>query len=145
MEICTIGFTQKSAQQFFGLLKDASIERLLDIRLNNQSQLAGFTKQRDLEYFLDAICGACYEHEPLLAPTKELLDSYRAGKTSWHSYERIFNDLLTTREVSQRLDPKAFERRTVLLCSEPTAENCHRRLVAEYLQRTWGDVTITHL
>jgi uncharacterized protein (DUF488 family) len=145
VEICTIGFTQKSARQFFGILKTAGIERLLDIRLNNQSQLAGFTKQADLAYFLDAICGARYEHEPLLAPTKDLLSSYRAGKTSWTQYERIFNGLLAERKIVEKLDPQAFARRTVLLCSEPTPEQCHRRLVAEHLQRAWDDVRITHL
>jgi uncharacterized protein (DUF488 family) len=145
VEICTIGFTQKSARQFFGILKSAGVERLLDIRISNNSQLAGFTKQADLAYFLDALCGAAYEHEPSLAPTKELLTSYRAGKTSWSQYERIFNGLLAERNVAETLDPKAFALKTVLLCSEPTPEQCHRRLVAEYLQRAWDDVRITHL
>jgi uncharacterized protein (DUF488 family) len=145
VEIYTIGFTQKSAQQFFTILKERGIRRLIDIRLNNSSQLAGFTKASDLAWFLREICDADYQHEPLLAPTKELLSGYRAGKLDWTEYERVFAGLMTERDVANHIDPTLFSEPTVLLCSEPTADQCHRRLVAEHLQRTWGDVEIVHL
>jgi uncharacterized protein (DUF488 family) len=144
MRIYTIGFTQKSAEQFFGLLRDAGIQRLIDVRIHNSSQLAGFTKATDLRYFLGALLAADYVHESRFAPTEQLLDDYRKKRTSWDSYVRIFNGLLAERRV-ETIDRSLFDRPAVLLCSEPTAENCHRRLVAEYLQRHWDDVTITHL
>jgi uncharacterized protein (DUF488 family) len=144
MRIYTIGFTQKSAEQFFGLLRDAGIQRLIDVRIHNSSQLAGFTKATDLRYFLGALLAADYVHESQFAPTEQLLDDYRKKRTSWDSYVRIFNGLLAERRV-ETIDRSLFDRPAVLLCSEPTAENCHRRLVAEYLQRHWDDVTITHL
>ena len=145
MEIYTIGFTQKSARQFFDLLKANGIRRLVDVRLSNSGQLAGFTKATDLAYFLDAICGAEYVHQPLLAPTKQLLSDYRAGKRTWAEYEDIFNALLAERQIETVISPTLFDIPAVMLCSEPTAEQCHRRLVAEYLQRHWDDVTIHHL
>jgi uncharacterized protein (DUF488 family) len=145
MEVYTAGFTQKSAEEFFESLRRVGIKRLLDVRLNNVSQLAGFSKREDLRYFLRALLGADYAHEPLLAPTQELLDSYRKEKSSWEAYERRFLGLLREREVERRLDRSLFAVPTVLLCSEATAEHCHRRLVAEYLQAAWGGLTITHL
>ena len=145
MEIYTIGFTQKSARQFFDVLKANGIRRLVDVRLSNSGQLAGFTKAVDLAYFLDAICGAEYAHQPLLAPTKQLLSDYRSGKRTWPEYEDIFNALLTERRIETAISPDLFDIPAVMLCSEPTAEQCHRRLVAEYLQRHWDDVTIRHL
>jgi uncharacterized protein (DUF488 family) len=145
VEIYTIGFTQKSARQFFDILKGNGIRRVIDIRLHNSGQLAGFTKQHDLEYFLAEICGAEYVHEPRLAPTKELLSDYRAGRRSWQDYERIFEGLLVERQIAGTLDQALFDRPAVLLCSEPTADQCHRRLVAEHLQRHWDGVTIHHL
>lgn len=145
MEIHTIGFTQKSARQFFDLLKAHGIRRLVDVRLSNSGQLAGFTKSTDLAYFLDEICGAEYVHQSLLAPTKELLSNYRNGKCSWAEYENIFNALLAQRRIETAISPSLFDIPAVMLCSEPTAEQCHRRLVAEYLQRHWDDVTIHHL
>jgi uncharacterized protein (DUF488 family) len=145
VEIFTIGFTQKSARQFFDILKANDIRRLLDIRLSNGGQLAGFTKSADLEYFLREICDIDYTHEPRLAPTKELLTGYRHGAYSWDDYERIFEQLLVDREIERTLDPTLFAERTVMLCSEPTPEQCHRRLVAEHLQRVWDDVSIHHL
>ncbi len=145
MEIYTIGFTQKSARQFFGLLTANGIRRLVDVRLKNTGQLAGFTKSADLAYFLGAICDAEYVHQPLLAPTKELLSDYRAGRRSWADYEHIFNALLAERQVETELSPALFDVPAVMLCSEPTAEQCHRRLVAEYLQHHWDGVTIHHL
>ena len=145
MEIFTIGFTRKSAERFFGTLKRAGIELVIDIRRNNSSQLAGFAKRDDLAYFLRQLCRADYLHQPLLAPTQELLDRYRKGGESWESYEREFLDLMARRRVEELIDPALFERRSALLCSEPTPERCHRRLVAEYLQQHWRDVEITHL
>jgi uncharacterized protein (DUF488 family) len=145
VEIYTIGFTQKSAEGFFGLLKQHQIKRLIDIRLNNTGQLAGFTKQSDLQYFLREICSADYIHQPLLAPTKELLSNYRHGKCTWEEYEQIFHRLMVDRCVDTAIDRSLFQTRAVLLCSEATAEQCHRRLVAEYLNDHWGDIDITHL
>jgi uncharacterized protein (DUF488 family) len=145
MEIYSIGFTQKSAGQFFELLKSHGIRRLLDVRLNNVSQLAGFSKRDDLAYFLDEIVGADYRHEPILAPTQELLDAYKKQKGSWSDYERDFAALMVEREIETRLDPSLFAVPTVLLCSEPTPERCHRRLVIEYLNEHWGDVRAVHL
>jgi len=145
MEIYSIGFTQKSAGEFFGALKAHGIERLLDVRLNNTSQLAGFAKQADLAYFLREICGAVYEHEPLLAPTQEMLDAYKKRKGDWGVYEGEFLALMRERNVKSAISRESFAKKTVLLCSEPTAEHCHRRLVLEYLQEKWGGVSIVHL
>jgi uncharacterized protein (DUF488 family) len=143
--VYTIGFTKKSAAEFFGALSSAGITRLLDVRLNNVSQLAGFSKRDDLAYFLGAINGASYVHEPLLAPTDELLGAYRKKALTWPEYERRFLALLAERRVEKRLDRDLFAGPTVLLCSEATAERCHRRLVLEHLQRAWGDLEIAHL
>jgi uncharacterized protein (DUF488 family) len=145
MEIYTIGFTQTTAERFFGRLVDAGIQRLLDVRLNNTSQLAGFAKAADLPYFLRELVGATYEHEPLLAPTQDLLDAYKKQKGDWTSYERSFLALMKQRRSEEALDPGEFERRTALLCSESTAEHCHRRLVVEYLATRWPDVEGIHL
>ena len=145
MEIYSIGFTQKSAGEFFSTLRAHGIERLLDVRLNNTSQLAAFAKQADLAYFLREICGADYEHEPLLAPTQDILDAYKKQKGSWDRYEEAFLALMQSRSIETAIDKASFARRTVLLCSEPTPEHCHRRLVLEYLQRHWEGITIRHL
>jgi uncharacterized protein (DUF488 family) len=145
MEIYSIGFTQKSASEFFGTLKAYRIERLLDVRLNNTSQLAAFAKQADLAYFLGEICGAVYEHEPLLAPTQQILDAFKKQKGSWDDYEEAYLALIRSRKVESVLSKQSFQMKTVLLCSEPTAEHCHRRLALEYLQQQWGGVTIRHL
>jgi uncharacterized protein (DUF488 family) len=145
MEIYSIGFTQKTAEQFFAKLKSAGIRLLLDVRLNNVSQLAGFAKRGDLAFFLKEICAAEYLHEPMLAPTAEILDGYRGKKLSWAEYEAMFLALMAERQIESRLDRALFRTPVVLLCSEPTAERCHRRLVLEYLRERWGDVTISHL
>jgi hypothetical protein len=118
----------------------------LDVRLNNVSQLAGFTKRDDLRFFLAEILAASYRHELDLAPTATLLDGYRAGVIRWSDYEVAFLELLKSRRVEDRFGPKDFEARTVLLCSEPTASKCHRRLVLEYLRRTSvADLVPVHL
>jgi len=145
MEIYSIGFTQKNAREFFGALKAHGIERLLDVRLNNTSQLAGFAKQSDLPYFLKEICGAEYEHEPLLAPTQDILDAFKKRKGDWGQYTQAYLSLIRARKVEAVLSPASFAKRTVLLCSEATAEHCHRRLALEYLQQHWGGIGIVHL
>jgi uncharacterized protein (DUF488 family) len=145
MEIYSIGFTQKSASEFFGALKAAGIERLLDVRLNNTSQLAGFAKQSDLPYFLREICGTAYEHEPLLAPTQDILDAFKKHKGNWEVYTEEYLALISSRRVESVLSPESFRKKTVLLCSEPTAERCHRRLALEYLQKHWEGINIIHL
>ena len=115
------------------------------MRLNNVSQLAGFSKRDDLRYFLRVICDAEYLHEPLLAPTQELLDGFKKHKGSWEDYERRFLALMDERRIAEHLDRRLFDVPTVLLCSEATADHCHRRLVAEYLRDHWGDMHIVHL
>lgn len=145
MEVYTIGFTKRKAAEFFGALRRAHIKRLLDVRLNNSSQLAGFTKRDDLPFFLQELCGAEYLHEPLLAPTQDLLDAYKKKKGSWQEYEQHFLALMAERKIEDYIDRKLFEIPTVLLCSETTAEHCHRRLVLEYLRGEWGDLELIHL
>lgn len=145
MEIYTIGFTQRSAADFFGALKKAGIRRLVDVRLHNTSQLSAFAKRDDLEYFLTEIVGAEYVHEPMLAPTESLLNAYKKAKGSWATYEEDFLALMREREIERSIDRALFEVPAVMLCSERTADKCHRRLVAEYLKQAWGDVEIVHL
>lgn len=145
MEIYTIGFTQTTAESFFGRLKDAGVARLLDVRLNNSSQLAGFAKAKDLPYFLRELIGASYEHEPLLAPTQELLDAFKKQRGPWTDYEHSFMALMSSRAIESVLDPADFQTSTALLCSEATAEHCHRRLVCEYLAGHWPELTAIHL
>jgi uncharacterized protein (DUF488 family) len=145
MEIYTIGFTKKSAEQFFSLLKKARVGRVLDVRLNNVSQLAGFAKREDLAYFLRQICGAEYVHQPLLAPTQDMLDAYKKHKGSWEEYAPRFLTLMASRQIEDHIERSQFDTPTALLCSESTAEHCHRRLVLEYLREKWGEMRITHL
>ena len=145
MEIYSIGITQKTAEQFFGILKEAGIRRLMDVRLNNSSQLAGFSKRDDLAYFLRTILGASYVHEPLLAPSQGMLDTYKKQKGSWDDYACVFTALMRERQIERHLDQDSFLVPTVLLCSEATATNCHRRLALEYLRQHWEGLTITHL
>lgn len=144
MNLYTIGFTKRSAESFFEALRTAGVRRLLDVRLNNRSQLAGFTKAGDLAYFLRELCGAEYEHRLDLAPTAPLLDGYRKGGGSWEAYEKGFRALLAERRI-ERLARALFDGPTALLCSEPTAEHCHRRLVAEHLAGYWPEVAVHHL
>jgi uncharacterized protein (DUF488 family) len=144
MTIFTIGFTRKSAEAFFTQLQRAGVTRLVDVRLNNTSQLAGFTKRDDLLYFTRAIAGIEYRHLPQLAPTTELLTSYRKGNTEWRLYERRFLDLMRERAI-ERTIARDLLGGACLLCSEESPDRCHRRLVAEYLQHHWGEVAIEHL
>ena len=144
MIIYTIGFTKKTAEQFLEALRDSGAKRVVDVRLNNASQLAGFAKRQDLGYFLAKICGMEYVHLPLLAPTQEMLDEYRKRRGGWPEYERKFLDLMSGRRIEQQVS-RGLIADGCLLCSEDTAEHCHRRLVAEYLNDRWGDVEIRHL
>ena len=145
MEVYSIGFTKKSAAEFFRLLRSVGIRRLIDVRLNNLSQLAGFTKRDDLKFLLQELCAAEYHHEPLFAPTAELLTAYRKKKISWNDYESAFVSLLEGRRVESRVDRALFDGPAVLLCSEPQPERCHRRLVLEYLRSRWEAFEIRHL
>ena len=144
MRLFTIGFTKKSAESFFSLLKGSGTKRLVDVRLNNVSQLAGFTKKDDLRYFLLAICGMDYVHLPELAPTQPMLDAYKKEKGDWAAYEVQFLDLMKSREIEKSLSKDVLAD-ACLLCSEDKPQHCHRRLVAEYLRDKWGDVEIIHL
>ena len=150
MRIYTIGFTKKSANEFFSLIRDHRVRRLLDVRRNNTSQLSAFAKASkdggggDLGFFLRELCQAEYQHLPELAPEAELLKAYRDKRCDWDSYSEQYVNGLAEQQVEALLDRDLFSD-AVLLCSEPTPERCHRRLAAEYLQRHWGDVEIVHL
>ena len=143
--IYTIGFTQRSAEEFFEALKGAGVDRVIDVRLNNVSQLAGYSKKDDLRYFLRNLGGIDYHHELTLAPTQEMLDEYRAKKVTWAKYEPRFRALLAERKVEKKLDRALFAGKPALLCSEFEPDHCHRRIVAEYLVEKWGAQKITHL
>ena len=144
MRIFTIGFTKKSAAEFFTRLQKADVKRLLDVRLNNVSQLAGFTKKNDLHYFTKTICNIEYLHLPELAPTAEILDAYKKQNGEWEVYERHFVDLMRSRKIEETVS-RALLDGACLLCSEERPVHCHRRLVAEYLKENWGDVEIDHI
>ncbi len=144
IDIFTVGFTKKSAEKFFEKLRAAGVKRVVDVRLNNVSQLAGFSKKDDLQYFLKQILGIDYVHEPLLAPTQQLLDAYKKGGGRWEDYERDFLRLMDERRIEEKIDPSLLEG-GCLLCSEDKPHHCHRRLVLEHLQRHWGTLSIKHL
>ena len=144
MRVLTIGFTKKTARRFFGLLHESGARRVVDVRRNNGSQLAGFAKRDDLAWFLEEICGIGYVHLPILAPTKELLHAYRNGAIDWRAYEACFVDLMRERNVEDAI-PRDVVDEGCLLCSEDQPHHCHRRLVAEYLNERWGGVVIHHL
>jgi uncharacterized protein (DUF488 family) len=144
IKLFTIGFTKKSAEHFFTALSRTGVQRVLDIRLNNVSQLAGFAKRDDLRFFLKALCGIDYHHLPILAPSKELLDAYRKNGGDWPTYRSGFLRLIAAREVEKRVSKELIDG-GCLLCSEEAPDHCHRRLVAEYLADKWGNLEITHL
>lgn len=144
MKIFTIGFTRKTAEQFFALLDRPDLRRVVDIRLNHNSQLAGFTKTADLEFFLRRVLEKGYIHLPQLAPTAEILKAYRDGYGSWDQYEQDFNALMRQRCIQDTVPVEILDG-GCLLCSEVTPDHCHRRLVAEYLAGEWRDVEILHL
>ncbi|MCC6913747.1 MAG: DUF488 domain-containing protein [Rhodospirillaceae bacterium] len=143
MKLFTIGFTQKTAETFFTILKKAGVKHLIDIRLHNVSQLAGFTKRDDLAYFAKSICRIPYTHATDLAPTEEILNAIKKAKGRWGTHEKKFMDLMAARKV-EKMDREMFEG-GCLLCSEPAPHHCHRRLVAEYLGKHWKGVSVTHL
>ena len=144
MKIFTIGFTKKPAREFFEKLRRPGLARLIDVRLNNVSQLAGFSKRDDLSFFCESILSIEYVHLPQLAPMQEMLDEYKKQRGDWSAYETKFLTLMAERKVQETLD-RGVIGGGCLLCSEPTPEHCHRRLVAEFLQKAWGDVEIEHI
>jgi uncharacterized protein (DUF488 family) len=144
MKIFTIGFTKTTAEGFFDRLRRSGTKRVVDVRLNNVSQLAGFAKRNDLRFFLREICGIDYVHLPELAPTQDILDEYKKNKGDWVAYERKFLDLMKEREIEKMVDPTMISD-GCLLCSEDKPHHCHRRLVADYLKSHWDDVEIRHL
>jgi uncharacterized protein (DUF488 family) len=145
VRVYTIGFTEKSAEDFFGLLKSNGIELLVDTRLRPDGQLSGFSKRNDLSFFLRELIGSEYIHLPILSPTDDILKEYRADK-DWNRYVRRFEQLMDERGVPDAVDRTLFEGRAAcLLCSEASPKRCHRRLVAERFAAAWGDVEVTHL
>jgi uncharacterized protein (DUF488 family) len=144
MILYTIGFTKKNAEEFFTLLKQPGLVRLLDIRLKNVSQFAGFTKRDDLRFFLKEINGIDYLHMTELAPTKDILDASKKNKDDWATYERQFLALMKERKIADTVEKSVIDG-GCLLCTEATPEHCHRRLVAEHLRSRWGNLEIRHL
>lgn len=143
-ELFTIGFTRKSAERFFTSLREAGVRTLIDVRLNNVSQLAGFSKRDDLAFFLREIAGIDYLHLTELAPTSEMLAAYQKKESPWSVYEQRFWELMSARRIEQTLSRELLQK-SCLLCSEHQPRHCHRRLVAEYLEKQWGDVVARHL
>ncbi|HWW00378.1 MAG TPA: DUF488 domain-containing protein [Candidatus Acidoferrum sp.] len=144
IELFTIGFTQKTARDFFTKLKNAGVKRVVDVRLNNNSQLAGFSKKDDVAYFLKEIGGIEYVHLPELAPTQDILDAYKQQKGDWDVYEKRFLDLMAQRQIEKCVSREVLDR-GCLLCSEHLPHHCHGRLVAEYLNARWGGIKTNHL
>lgn len=144
MRLFTIGFTKKSARRFFEMLRASGAKRVVDVRLNNVSQLAGFAKRDDLGYFLKEICEMEYVHLPELAPTQDMLDEYKKQRGDWSTYEIRFLELMWLRRIENTVSREVIAD-SCLLCSEDKPDYCHRRLVADYLNQHWGDVRIAHL
>jgi len=145
MRIYTIGFTKKSAREFFDLVSNNGVGRMIDIRLHAGGQLAGFTKQNDLAYFLSRLVDCEYHHLDSLSPTESILSEYRETH-DWDRYVQRFEALMNERRIPQSLDRSFFEKKTsCLLCSEASPERCHRRLVAERFAKHWSNVEIIHL
>jgi uncharacterized protein (DUF488 family) len=145
IDIATIGFTKTTASRFFECIKQARVKKVIDVRLHNTSQLAGFAKADDLTYFLKAICHVAYVQEPLLAPTDEILKAYKCDRGDWSLYQTQFMKLVADRKIENRLQPAELQD-TCLLCSEATPHHCHRRLVCEYLNEKWGGrLKVRHL
>jgi len=145
ISVCTIGFTKTSAQSFFERLSNAGVRKLIDVRLHNTSQLAGFAKADDLAYFSRRVGGMEYVHQPLLAPTDAMLTAYKKEKGDWDAYAADFRALMAEREIERRLQPDMLEG-ACLLCSEAKPHHCHRRLVCEYLNEKWnGVLAVNHL
>ncbi|MCL2399856.1 MAG: DUF488 domain-containing protein [Defluviitaleaceae bacterium] len=146
MILYTIGFTKKTAQQFFELIRENNVKIIIDVRLNNVSQLSGFAKGNDLKYFLNKLCECDYEHYTELAPTKEILDGYKSKKMDWNEYETQYNSLIKDRGIINGFLEKYDKYTKIgLLCSEPTVENCHRRLLAEMIAIEHPQIVIKHI
>jgi len=146
MRIFTIGFTQKSAQDFFELLKNSGVETVVDIRLNNTSQLAGFAKYPDIKYFLKAICDIDYVHDTTFAPTEEIMKNYKNKKTDWTQFEKEFNELLNQRNIEEHIKNNYETKDNIcLLCSEAQPQKCHRKLTAQKFSEIFNGVQIQHL
>lgn len=145
MNIYTIGFTKKSAKEFFTILENNNVSKVYDIRLNNSNQLAGFSKGRDLEFFLSRLCDIDYSHELMFAPTKEILDDYKKKNITWNEYEKLYTKLLDERNIYKYLEEKnILKDGSCFLCSEPVESECHRRLLVEYISKKY-DIQIKHL
>ncbi|HEY8361166.1 MAG TPA: DUF488 domain-containing protein [Ramlibacter sp.] len=143
--LATIGFTKTTAESFFNRLQSSKIKTLIDVRLNNTSQLSGFAKSQDLKFFLKAVSNIQYRHLPILAPEEDMLKTYRNLGKDWEAYSRKFLDLMEYRRIETKLSPELLEN-SCLLCSEDKPHHCHRRLVAEYLNDKWGGaLSIKHL
>lgn len=140
----TIGFTKKNAKTFFSKLRSVGVKKLIDIRLNNVSQLAGFAKRDDLIFFLKELCNCDYKHMPIFAPTKEILDAYKKKQIDWDEYVRRFSRLIKDRNIESKITTEELNN-SCLLCSEPTPEKCHRRLISEYFKEHFEDIEIQHL
>lgn len=140
----TIGFAKKTAEEFFTILRKNNVKSVIDVRLNNVSQLAGFTKRDDLKYFLECFFNIDYYHRPEFAPTKEILDAYKKKEISWHEYEIKYSSILKNRDIGSQIQADDLDM-ACLLCSEPTADKCHRRLLAEYINSCFGGISIKHL
>ena len=143
-KLFTIGFTKKTARQFFELLKKNNVKKIIDIRINNSSQLAGFAKGTDLEYFANEICGIKYKHITDFAPTKELLTDYQNKKIDWIGYKKTYRNLIEKRNVTTKYNMEEFDN-ACFLCSEPTAEQCHRKLLVEYFKEKNPQLQIIHI
>ena len=140
-KIYTIGFTKKTLEDFITRLKKAGVQRIVDIRLNNSSQLSGFAKSPDFEYILKQF-GIEYISVKGLAPDKALLDKYRKDK-DWDEYEVNFKALMDARKARKILNELQLDKKvSCFLCSEDKPEKCHRRLVAEMLDKNFD---IVHL
>ena len=144
MKVFTIGFTEKPASRFFDLIRKSGARRVVDVRLNNTGQLAGFSKRDDLQFFLREICGVDYIHIPELAPTQEILDAYKKHGGAWSVYESEFLDLMERRRIDASVAQSVIDQ-GCLLCSEHKPHHCHRRLVVEFLERKWGGLQPLHL
>lgn len=145
--ICTIGFTKKNAEDFFDLLQKNDVKLLIDVRLNNTSQLAGFSKFPDIKFFLDKICNIEYRHEVIFAPEESTLKRYKSKEIDWEQYVAEFNETMKKREIRNYILEKYsnISGKICLLCSEPTPEKCHRRLIAEIFSQVFSDIKIIHL
>lgn len=144
LTVFTVGYAGKSAETFFELLKKNCVRKVIDVRLYNTSQLAGYTKRDDLAYFLRMLAGGDYVHLPQMAPTKQILGDFKQGLIDWGQYEAAFNQLIAERHIETLVTPQQMEH-ACFLCAEAKPAHCHRRLVVEYLAKHWKKVKIIHL